>query len=128
MEHGGHGYSQQNPEGESILSFAQAYNLVVANTYFQKKDKHLITYKSGDRCSTVDYIITRREKLKNIKDCKVIPGECAITQHRILVMDYKSSLRRMARPRKKPTNYMVEDEETGRKGCIHTSSDAENLE
>ena len=101
MEHGGHGYGQQNPEGESILSFAQAYNLVVANTYFQKKDEHLITYKSGDRCSTVDYIITRREKLKHIKDCKVIPGECAITQHRILVMDYKSSLRSMARPRKR---------------------------
>ena len=88
MEHGGHGYGQQNPEGESILSFAQAYNLVIANTYFQKKDEHLITYKNGDRCSTVDYIITRREKLKNIKVCKVIPGECAITQHRILVMDY----------------------------------------
>ena len=31
----------------------------------------------------------------------MIPGECAITQHRILVMDYKSSLRRMARPRKR---------------------------
>ena len=100
MEHGGHRYGQQNPEGESIFSFAQAYNLVVANTYFQKKDEHLITYKSGDRCLTVDYIITRREKLNNIKDCKVTPGECAITQHRILVMDYKSSLRRMARPRK----------------------------
>ena len=101
MSHEGHGYGQQNPEGESILSFAQAYNLVVANTYFQKKDEHLITNKSGDRCSTVDYIITRREKLKNIKDCKVIPGKCAITQHRILVMAYKSRLRRMARPRKR---------------------------
>ena len=31
----------------------------------------------------------------------MIPGECAITQHRILVMDYKSSLRRIARPRKR---------------------------
>ena len=102
-EHGGHGYGQQNPEGESILSFAQAYNLVVAITYFQKKDDHLITYRSGGGggCSTIDYIITRREKLKNIKDCKVIPGECAITQYRIRVMDYKSSLRRMARPRKR---------------------------
>ena len=30
-EHGGHGYGQQNPEGESILSLAQAYTLVVAN-------------------------------------------------------------------------------------------------
>ena len=74
MEHGGYGYGQQNPEGEgeSILSFAQAYNLVVANTYFQKKDEHLITYRSGDRCSTVDYIITIREKLKIIKDCMEI--------------------------------------------------------
>ena len=31
----------------------------------------------------------------------MIPGECAITQHRIIVMDYKTSLRRMARPRKR---------------------------
>ncbi len=75
--------------------------MVVANTYFQKKDEHLITYKGGDRCSTVDYVITRRDKLKDIKDYKEIPGECAITQHRILVRDYKSSLRRMARPRKR---------------------------
>ena len=89
------------PRRDSILSFAQAYNLVLANTYFQKKDEHLITYKSGDRCSTVDYIITRREKLNTIKDCKVIPGECAITQHRILVVDDKTSLRSMARPRKR---------------------------
>ena len=46
-EHGGHGYGQQNPEGESILRFAQAYNLVVVNTYFQKKDEHLITSGLG---------------------------------------------------------------------------------
>ena len=51
--------------------------------------------------AVVDYIITRREKLKNIKDRKVLPGECAIAQHRILVMDYTTSLRRMARARKR---------------------------
>ena len=34
MNHGGHGYGQQNLEVESILSFAQAYHCVVANTYF----------------------------------------------------------------------------------------------
>ena len=36
-EHGGYGYGQQNPEGESILSFAQAYNLLVANTFIFKR-------------------------------------------------------------------------------------------
>ena len=33
----------------------------------------------------------------------VILGECAITEHQILVMDYKSSLRRMSRSRKRKT-------------------------
>ena len=37
MEHEGHGYGQQNPEGESILSFAQAYNLVVTTHTFKRK-------------------------------------------------------------------------------------------
>ena len=36
-EHGGHRYGQQNPEGESILSFAQAYNLVVAHTVSKER-------------------------------------------------------------------------------------------
>ena len=38
-EHGGHGYGQQNPEGENILSFAQAYNLVVASKYILSKER-----------------------------------------------------------------------------------------
>ena len=33
MDHAGHGHGHENPEGENILSFVQAYNLVVANTY-----------------------------------------------------------------------------------------------
>ena len=60
MEHGGHGYGQLNPEEESILSFAQAYTLVVANTHFQSKDEHLITCKSGDRC----WILQESEKVR----------------------------------------------------------------
>ena len=46
---------QSEEEEEEEINY-----LPEANTYFQKKDGHLITYKSGDRCSTVDYIITRR--------------------------------------------------------------------
>ena len=55
--------------------FAQAYKLVEESTYFQNIDVPLTSYKSGDRCSTVDYIITRREKINNSKYCKVIMGE-----------------------------------------------------
>jgi hypothetical protein len=36
--HGGFGYDEQNQEGEDILNFAIAYDLIVANTFFKKKN------------------------------------------------------------------------------------------
>ena len=63
-EHGGNGYGQINDEGEDVLRFAQAYNLAIVNTFFNKREEHLITYKRGQRSSTIDYILTRRPNLK----------------------------------------------------------------
>ena len=37
MVHGGHGFSR-NDSGEAILDFAVAYDLIVANTFFRKRD------------------------------------------------------------------------------------------
>ena len=97
QEHGGHSFGDRNEEGEDVLRFAQAYNLGIVNTFFQKQEQHLITYKSGNR-RTTHYILVKRTDLKAAKYCKVIPGESIAMQHRILVMDY-----RMKTPRKKQT-------------------------
>ena len=35
----------------------------------------------------IDYILIRRNNISKVKDCKVIPGESIVTQHRILTMD-----------------------------------------
>jgi hypothetical protein len=35
--HESFGYGEQNQEGEEILKFAIAYDLMVANTFFRKK-------------------------------------------------------------------------------------------
>ena len=59
------------------------------NKFFQKQEEHLITYKSGNTRTTIDYILVKRTDLKAAKDCKVIPGESIAMQHRILVMDYR---------------------------------------
>ena len=58
--HGGFGYGEQNQEGEDILNFAIAYNLMVANTFFRKKKLHLITFSSGQHSSQIDFIMTRK--------------------------------------------------------------------
>jgi hypothetical protein len=39
--HGGFGYVEQNQEGEDILNFAIAYDLMVANTFFRKKKNRI---------------------------------------------------------------------------------------
>ena len=85
--HGGHSYGNLNDEGRAVLQCAQMYDLAICNTFFQKKDEHMITYRSGTRQSTIDYILVRRQNLRFVKDCKVIPGEAVATQHRPLILE-----------------------------------------
>jgi hypothetical protein len=73
--HGGFGYGSRNQEGEGILNFALAYDLIVANTFFRKRVSHLVTFSSGQHCSQIDFILARREDMHACLDCKVIPGE-----------------------------------------------------
>ncbi|GJX72808.1 retrovirus-related pol polyprotein LINE-1 [Tanacetum coccineum] len=85
--HRGFGYEVRNEEGRSILDFATAHDLVVVNSYFKKRDHHLITFQSGGRCTQIDYLLVRRGDLKACKDYKVFPGEACSSQHRFLAMD-----------------------------------------
>ena len=85
--HGGNGYGLRNKEVEHILEFAVAHNLVVGNSYFTKKDNHLITYQSGSVNSLTDYILVRRSDFKLVRDIKVIPGKQVVTQRQMLVSD-----------------------------------------
>jgi hypothetical protein len=86
--HGGFGYGKHHQEGEDILNFAIAYDLMVANTFFRKKKSHLITFSSGQHSSQIDFVLTRKEERPSCMNCKVIPGECVVTQHTLLVVDF----------------------------------------
>ncbi|XP_063533678.1 uncharacterized protein LOC134743977 [Cydia strobilella] len=88
MAHGGFGIGEANKQGEEILDFATRHSLTLINTNFQKKEEHLITYKSAGRTSQIDFIIADRNVKNKFKDCKVIPGEPLTTQHRLLVAVY----------------------------------------
>ena len=82
--HGGKGFGTRNEDGEKILESAESLGLVLVNTCFEKKKEHLITYKSGGNETQIDYIMVRKEDFKKVKNCKVIPGEEVVTQHRLL--------------------------------------------
>ena len=74
-----------NQEGDNILEFTQAYDLAMGNSFFKKIDEHYVTYMSGTNRMMIDYILMRRQYLRDLKDCKVIPGESIASQHRLLV-------------------------------------------
>ncbi|PVH38854.1 hypothetical protein PAHAL_5G370400 [Panicum hallii] len=58
--HGGFGYGSRNEGGGS-------------NTLFRKRESHLVTFHKDRRACL---------------DCKVIPGECVVPQHKLVVADF----------------------------------------
>ncbi|KAK3510811.1 hypothetical protein QTP70_022735 [Hemibagrus guttatus] len=79
------GVKERNLEGQMVVDFAKRMDMAVVNTYFQKREEHRVTYKSGGRRTQVDYILCKRGNLKEISDCKVVVGESVARQHRMVV-------------------------------------------
>jgi hypothetical protein len=86
--HEGFRYGSRNQKGEGILNFTLAYDLIVANALFRKRVSHLVTFSGGQHYSQIDFILVRREDRHTCLDCKVIPGECVVPQHKLVVTDF----------------------------------------
>ena len=52
--HGGQAIGKRNTEGERVLEFAFADELV-GNIWFKKEPKHLVTYQSGNAATQIDF-------------------------------------------------------------------------
>jgi hypothetical protein len=78
---------------KKILNFVVAYNLMVANNTLKEEKSHLISFNNGQHSSQIDFILTTMEKRPNYNDCKVIPDECVVTQHKFLVTDFHFQVR-----------------------------------
>ena len=65
-----------------------------------KPDSDLVSYQSGNSCTQVDYILTRRSDLKQVQNVKVIGNEECVTQHKLLVCEI--NLRTQNRKQHKP--------------------------
>jgi hypothetical protein len=87
--HGGFGYGSRNQEGEGILNFSLAYDLIIANTLFRKRVSHIVIFSSDQYCSQINFILTRREDNHACLDCKVIPEECVVPQYKLVVADFR---------------------------------------
>ena len=57
---GRYGAGTENEKGRMVVDFAKRMDLAVVNTYFKKKDKQSMTYKSGKK---------RTKKLNHFYSC-----------------------------------------------------------
>ncbi|XP_071703872.1 uncharacterized protein [Rutidosis leptorrhynchoides] len=85
--HGGFGYGVRNEEGRSILEFAIAHELVVANSFIKKTEAQLATFHSGGHSTQIDYLLLRKGDLRACGDCRALTTWTCSSQHRLLVMD-----------------------------------------
>ena len=59
---GRYGAGTRNKEGSMVVDFAKRMDLAIVNTYFKKKHKHRVTYKSGAKSIQVDYMMTLKKE------------------------------------------------------------------
>ena len=68
--HGGWGFGTRNEEGRAILEAAVVHELVVVNTWFERKEGQLVTF-SRQGCETqIDYMLVRRDQRRECVNCK----------------------------------------------------------
>lgn len=62
----------------SLLNFIAAYGLLIVNCYFKKEDQ-LVTFKTGNINTKIDYFLMSVNNKMLCKDYEVIPSEFFIT-------------------------------------------------
>nr|XP_016476475.1 PREDICTED: uncharacterized protein LOC107798051 [Nicotiana tabacum] len=102
-EMGGFGFGDRIGGGTSLLDFARAFDLVIANSSFPKKREHLVTFWSSVAETQIDYLLCRKSDRGLCTDCKVILSENLSTLHRLRVMDLE--IMRKKRKRRKKATY-----------------------
>ena len=83
--HGGKGFGSRNLEGEMLLEFAEAEEMAIMNTWFDKQEVKKVTYESGGCRTVVDYVLIKQRDRLMVTDVAVIANEPCITQHKLMV-------------------------------------------
>ena len=73
------------------------------NTCFQKRKSRLVTFRSCETETMIDYILVNNKYRSSVKDVKVIPGEEIVSQQCPLLMDmvFRKKVKRKVKFRKK---------------------------
>ena len=106
-EHGQMGYGITNMDGRRVLEIIQALDINAVNTTFKKKDEHLITFKSGNHASQIDYILVRKECQKEGQELQGIPVGGCNPSTQATGGDFETKKEKKWRPRHTPQKIKI---------------------
>ena len=88
------GLGERNDRGERLIQFCVENDLMVANTFFQKPNRKLYTWKSpGDWIrNQIDYILIRKRFRNSVKKCQTYPGADINSDHNQITAKLKINL------------------------------------
>ncbi|XP_070043248.1 uncharacterized protein [Nicotiana tomentosiformis] len=78
--HGGFGFGNRNGGGILLLAFARAFQLVIVNSSFLKREEHLVTFRSMVAKTQIDFLLLKRNDRGWCEDCKIILSETLVSQ------------------------------------------------
>ena len=92
---GKHGFGKSNSNGLHLLQLCNEHNLVIGNTVFRQKNKYKGTWMHprSKHWHMLDYIITRKRDLQDMKTVKVMRGAECWTDHRLVRSKLKLKIR-----------------------------------
>ena len=71
------GRGTRNREGHELVELVARNGMAIAGSFFQNRESHKITYRSGQHRTEFDLVVVRKQQLWRVKDCKV-QGEMAL--------------------------------------------------
>ena len=100
---GKYGLGKRNDRGQRMIEFCKKNNLVVTNTWFQQEKRNRRTWKGFDGTgkSQLDYILVRQRYRNGVKCSRSYPGPDVFSDHNLVAMQMKVTLKKLRRARKK---------------------------
>lgn len=76
------------------MDFVKTFDLLIGNSSFVKKEEGLATIQSAVTKTQIDYLLLSNCDKGVFTDCKVIPSENLMNQHRLVVIDVEIKRKR----------------------------------